>query len=217
MRTHTIRLVLALFSGATFCAQALFGQPQAPADVVVQQLRDLPTPIPHCCNGPSTLGQPLRKPESEVRRDDLYRQLRDMGQEGVQGLARAYRDPDVRLRRNAALALLVLGGGYGMEAPMDVSPALVALTDALRDSDSDVRAWSAQAIGHIGASATPAVPKLIDLLNGDEAARNSACIALRKIGPNAAAALPSLRRALSDPSEDVRRFAELAIEAIDGQ
>jgi hypothetical protein len=58
---------------------------------------------------------------------------------------------------------------------------------------------------------------LIELLNGDEAARNSACIALRKIGPNAAAALPSLRRALADPSEDVRRFAELAIEAIEAR
>jgi HEAT repeat protein len=217
MRTHTIRLVLGLFSGATLCVQAQFASPQEPADVVVQQLRDLPTPIPHCCNGPSTPGQPLRKPESEIRRENVYRQLRDMGAEGVQGLARAYRDPDVRLRRNAALALLFLGGGYGTGAPVDVTPALVALTNGLRDSDSDVRAWSAQAIGHIGASATPAVPQLIELLNGDEAARNSACIALRKIGPNAAAALPSLRRALSDPSEDVRRFAELAIEAIERQ
>lgn len=80
-----------------------------------------------------------------------------------------------------------------MEPPIDVSPAFTALTDGLRDSDSDVRAWSAQAIGHIGASAAPAVPQLIELLNGDEGARNSACIALRKIGPNAATALPALR------------------------
>ena len=104
-----------------------------------------------------------------------------------------------------------------MEAPMDVTPALVALTDGLRDPDSDVRAWSAQAIGHVGPTAASAVPQLIELLNADEGARNSAGIALRKIGPGAAAALPSLRRALSDPSEDVRRFAELAIEAIEGQ
>jgi hypothetical protein len=210
--TRTIRLVVGLFSLASFCAHAQIGQSQGSADIVVQQLRDLPAPIPTCCG----LGQPVL-PESEVRRDNLYSQLRDMGREGVEGLARAYGDPDVRLRRNAALALLFLSRGYGTGAPMDVSPALLALTNGLRDSDSNVRAWSAQAIGHIGAAATPVVSHLIELLNGDEAARNSACIALGRIGPNAAAALPSLSRALSDPSEDVRRFAASAIDAIEGR
>jgi HEAT repeat protein len=62
------------------------------------------------------------------------------------------------------------------------------------------------------------VPALIALLEtGDEGARNSACIALRGIGPAARPALGALRAALSDPSADVRGFAERAISGIEGQ
>jgi HEAT repeat protein len=53
------------------------------------------------------------------------------------------------------------------------------------------------------------------LSNPNEGTRNSACIALRKIGPAAKQALPALRKSLSDPSKDVRRFAALAIESIE--
>ncbi len=49
----------------------------------------------------------------------------------------------------------------------------------------------------------------------DEGTRNSACMALRFIGPAAKQALPDLRKALSDPGKDVRRFAALAIENIE--
>jgi hypothetical protein len=52
------------------------------------------------------------------------------------------------------------------------------------------------------------------LSNPDEGSRNSACIGLRGIGPAAKMALPALRNSLSDPSKDVRRFAELAIKSI---
>jgi HEAT repeat protein len=46
------------------------------------------------------------------------------------------------------------------------------------------------------------------LLKDDaEGSRNSACMALGKIGQAANAALPALRVALSDESQDVRRFA----------
>ena len=48
-----------------------------------------------------------------------------------------------------------------------------------------------------------------------EGSRNTACLALGKIGPAANAALPALRNALSDSSPDVRRFAQRAIERID--
>jgi HEAT repeat protein len=53
------------------------------------------------------------------------------------------------------------------------------------------------------------------LKNDDEGSRNSACIALGKIGPAAKAALPALRVALSDKSQDVRRFAAEAIQRIE--
>jgi hypothetical protein len=45
---------------------------------------------------------------------------------------------------------------------------------------------------------------------------NSAAIALRAIGAEAKPALPALREALSDPNDNVRRFAALAIDKIEG-
>lgn len=96
-----------------------------------------------------------------------------------------------------------------------VREALPALMQALDDRDGDVRAWAAQTIGEIGPEAKVAVSLLLTLLrNGDEGSRNSSCIALGKIGPAAKDALPALRQALNDPSNDVRRFAEQAIENI---
>jgi len=52
------------------------------------------------------------------------------------------------------------------------------------------------------------------LSSDDEGLRNAACIALGDIGPSAKSALPQLKRALDDPSNNVRRFARLAIAKI---
>jgi hypothetical protein len=188
------------------------------AKLAVEQLRDLPTPLPPGVGtGISAPGERPRIPPAEVLRDKLYRQLHDLGSAGVIALADGFQDADVGLRRNVALALGVLGGGYwpGL-SELDIGSALPSLTTALTDADPSVRAWSAQAIGHIGADASSAVPALILLLeNEDEGSRNSACIGLRGIGPAASSALPALRRALSDSRDDVRRFARLAIEHIE--
>jgi hypothetical protein len=189
------------------------------AEQVVEQLRDLPTPLPIVGTGVHALGQPPRIPPSEVVRDESYRELHRLGPAGVTALARAYGDTDVRLRRNVALAFLVLAQGIwpGLQK-LDVGLALPELTAALGDNDPSVRAWSAQAIGMIGADARSAVPALIRLLaDDDEGSRNSACIGLRGIGPAATSALPALRRALSDRSADVQGFARRAILAIEGE
>jgi HEAT repeat protein len=196
--------------------QHAYSQLATPADEVVAQLRELPTPLPRWGTGPHALGQRPQAPESEIRRQALYDQLHAMGAEGVTALARGYRDRDVSLRRNVALAFIVLGGGYGERPALDITAALGALTRALSDPDADVRAWSAQAIGYMGAEGAAAVPTLVRLLrNRAESSRNSACLALRGIGKPAASALPALRRALSDPRADTREFARLAIEAIE--
>ena len=185
---------------------------QTDADTLVQQLRDLPTPLP-----PSPRSDGSVPPEEQQRRR-LYESLLRQGPSGVLALSRALRADDVHLRRNAALALNVLAGGwYDVSwAKLDIRPALSTLIPALQDTDSNVRGWSAQAIGDIGPEASKAVPDLITLLsNSDEGSRNSACIALRFIGPGAKQALPALRKSLSDQSKDVRRFAALAIESIE--
>jgi HEAT repeat protein len=132
-------------------------------------------------------------------------------------LAQGLKDPNVQLRKNIALALNVLAGNWfdRSKPKMDIRAALPALITALQDSDGNVRAWSAQAIGEIGPDAARAVPALIALLRSeDEGSRNSACIALYGIGPAAKEALPALQKALSDPSPDVRRFAQRAVEKI---
>jgi hypothetical protein len=188
------------------------------AEQVVEQLRDLPTPLPTVGTGVHPVGRPPPIPRTEVIRDAAYRELHHLGPAGVTALARAYSDADVRLRRNVALALLVLSEGIwpGLDK-LDVSLALPELTAALRDDDPDVRAWSAHAIGMIGPGARSAVPALTRLLrNANEGSRNSACIGLKGIGPAASSALPALRRALSDRSAHVREFARRAIAAIEG-
>jgi hypothetical protein len=214
--------VFALFvvsGAATLCARMPVGpvtcketrQLQGlPAAVLVEQLRQLPTPLP---SGP-------RPSDAERRRASIYEELLDWGPRSVPPLAAALNDPDVHLRRNAALALEVLGGGWWVfecgTARIDVLAALPAMVKALRDADSDVRAWSAQAIAGIGPNAADAVPALVELLKNDnEGSRSSACIALARIGPAARAALPALRAALADGSPDVRRFAAHAIQRIE--
>jgi HEAT repeat protein len=185
---------------------------QSDADTLVQQLRNLPTPLPASLRSDGS----IRAEEQQRRR--LYEGLLRLGPPAVLALSRALADDDVHLRRNAALAFGALAGGwYDRSWPkLDIRSALTALVEALQDDDSSVRAWSAQAIGDIGPDAAKAVPDLIKLLaNSDEGSRNSACIALRFIGPAAKQALPALRQALSDPSKDVRGFAALAIESID--
>jgi HEAT repeat protein len=185
--------------------------PQSVADTLVQQLRNLPTPLPASPRSDGSI------PPEEQQRRRLYESLLQLGPTGVQALSAALHDDDVHLRKNAALALNVLAGGwYDLAWPkLDIRLALPTLIAALQDSDSNVRGWSAQAIGNIGPEAAKAVPDLITLLsNSDEGSRNSACIALRFIGPAAKQALPALRHALSDPSKDVRGFAALAIESI---
>jgi len=185
-----------------------------PPEALVQQLRDLPARI--------AVQATARFSDAESKRRSIYEELLDWGGKSIPALVAGLKDPDVRLRRHAALVFGVLSGGWWQfecgPARMDIRPALSALVIAFGDSDPDVRAWAAQAVGNIGANAADAIPALIDLLkNGDEGSRNSACIALGQVGPAAKAALPVLRAALSDTSQDVRRFAARAIQRIEEQ
>jgi HEAT repeat protein len=127
---------------------------------------------------------------------------------------------DASVRSNSALALYVLSdeslSSDRVTSRVDILAALPALIVAL-DSDSRTGALAAQAIGNIGAPGVAAVRALVKLLGSeDEGLRNSACIGLGGIGPSARGALPQLKRALADPSNNVRGFARLAIAKIDG-
>ena len=165
--------------------------------------------------------QPAGYPtEREARRREITRQLHALGPAAIAALIEAFRDADVQMRQNAALALSNLGGGISAEArpALDIRVALSAVIDATRDVDPDVRGWAAHAILYMGAAAEPAIPALLTLLRDPEVGpRNMGCAALGRIGPAARVALPALREALNDPHPDVRRFAESAIKRIEGK
>jgi HEAT repeat protein len=181
---------------------------------LVAELREIPTPIT-----PRARSDGRFMPH-EVRRSVVYGQLRTLGREAFPAFAEALRSPDFRLRRGAALALSVLSERWWDRnaRPVDLLPLLPDLVAALADEDATVVAWTAAAIGHIDALAVAAIEPLIALLSHpNEGPRNSACLALRDIGPMARDALPALRKALRDPSKDVRGFAHQAIDAIEGR
>ena len=211
MRIFITLCICALLAMAEVSASPV----QARADELVQQLRELPTPLPGLAPGNGQI------PPIEQRRRQLYREIRQLGADALPALQRGLRDNDVRIRRNVAIIFNALAGGYRVEElrpKLDIRNSLPTLLTALDDGDSNVRGWSAQAIGGIGPDAVDAVPALIRLLKNysDEGSRNSACIALRGIGPAAKEALPALEDALSDSNEHVRGFARRAIDSIQG-
>jgi HEAT repeat protein len=159
-------------------------------------------------------------PALESRRQKVYDELHALGPTSVPALARALRDPDPQMRRDVAVALDVLGGGWWHfpdgDSRLDIRPALPALLTALRDSDSGVRAWAAQDLSDMGAAAGAAVPQLRAMLHSpDPGSRGTACNALGVIGSAARGALPDLRGALNDPSQEVRQAASHAIVSIE--
>ena len=158
-------------------------------------------------------------PDLEARRQQVYDQLHALGPAGVAALARALRDKDPEMRRDVAVAMDVVGGGWWLFADgspkLDLRPALPALLAALQDSDSGVRTWAAQDISDIGSGAAMAVPGLRAMLHSpDPGSRGTACNALGAIGSAARVALPDLRRALDDSSPEVRQSARDAITRI---
>jgi HEAT repeat protein len=182
------------------------------ADELVQALHQFPASLPGVAPSNGVL------PPIERLRNEIYDRLWSLGSVAVPALCRGLGDSDVQVRRNVALFLGVSGGNwYDRGRPrLAIEACVPFLVVALADRDGRVKELAAQAVGATGAAGAPAVPALIGLLaSPNEAERNTACIGLAGIGPAAKAALPALKKALSDPSADVQRFARRAIEGID--
>jgi HEAT repeat protein len=196
------------FIGATAACQTPKNPLEAEAARAVEQMRDM-----------SMILQGTGRPtERELRRLEITRRLRDLGAAAIPALRQALIDPDVQMRRNAALVLINLGGGYSPEAqpPLDIRGALPSLIESTKDPDSHVRGWAAHAIAEMGPAGEPAIPALLILVRDpEEGPRTTSCLALGRIGPAASVALPAMRDALKDPSSDVRRFAQSAIDRIE--
>jgi hypothetical protein len=214
-------IVLVTTAAPAFAVHPHVAHSDAATDAVVAKLRELPLPIrrqPQGISSANTTAPPL--PDLEARRQQVYDELHALGPGSVAALARALRDPDPEMRRDVAVALDVVGGGWWHfpdgGPKLDLRPALPALLAALQDSDSGVRAWVAQDIGDIGSGAATAVPRLRGMLHSsDPESRGTACNALGAIGSAARGALPDLRRARNDSSPEVRQSARDAIARID--
>ena len=124
-RMAAVATALVAVSGLTLASG---GTPLDRAHELVQELRGMPTPLPPA--PPSRGVDPV-----EERRREVYRQLRQLEDAAVWALASALSDPDVRMRRNATLALGFLAGGYFVRSRpgLDIRDALPPLIDALQD------------------------------------------------------------------------------------
>lgn len=193
----------------------------AAAEAAVAKLRAIPLPLRPLARAVTSTNTASRAlPALEVRRQRVYEELHALGPASVQALAGALRDPDAGMRRNAAVALDVIGGGWWHfrdgGPKLDLRPALPALISALRDSDPRVRAWAAQDVSDMGPAGAAAVPRLrVMLHSANPGSRGSACMALGSLGSAAAGALADLRRALDDSSPQVRQSAREAIARIE--
>lgn len=88
------------------------------------------------------------------------------------------------------------------------SPAVVTLTDNLRDRDEVVRLNAASALGSMGVVAKAAIPALIATLkDSNSIVRASAASALGGMGIEAKSAVPALSTALQDEDKSVRFIA----------
>ena len=185
---------------------------QQSPDELVQSLRQFRAALP-----PSVPSNGVLAPSEQLRRE-IYDRLWSLGAAALPALCRGLADSDVQVRRNVALFLGVAGGDwYDPRRPrLPIDECVPFLVRALADSDDRVRGLAAQAVGTTGAAGVSAVPVLIGLLrSSSEGDRNTACIGLAGIGVAAKDALPALKKALSDPSADVRGFAQRAIERIE--
>jgi HEAT repeat protein len=102
----------------------------------------------------------------------------------------------------------------------DLSESLNAeIQAALKDTDADVRANAATAIGNLGAAAVPSVPTLIGLMQNDPSkeARETAARALGRIGkaaPKDRQAVAPLRQTAAKDADPVTRVVALGALAM---
>src|SRR5205807_2266319 len=110
---------------------------------------------------------------------------------------------DAARRRTAAYALALIGP--------KAAEAVPALTEALRDTESDVRALAAKALGKIGQEAKGSAPMLATALKDSDAiVRVHAALALWQVdGRNEGLAV--LTEALKAKEDRVREHACLAL------
>jgi HEAT repeat protein len=116
------------------------------------------------------------KEGDENTRAEAAEALGDFGADGkpaLPALLVALGDEGERVRQNALRAIIAIGPD---------EKAIQPLTNSLKDSDNEVRALSANALGSLGPPARPSVPALREALHDrDENVKKEASDALKAI------------------------------------
>jgi HEAT repeat protein len=167
----------------------------------------------------AALIQGLHDPASIVRSRAAtgLGKLRRNPHETVPALIGVLRDSNESVQRAAGIAL----GQLGPEAKAAIPHLGARLTDvsSLRSRrfggkcDEEPEEWAARALSNIGVEAAPALGEA--LTHEKARVRFQAALALERIGPEAKAAIPQLKKLLSDPATGVRTQAMDALKAID--
>jgi HEAT repeat protein len=122
-----------------------------------------------------TIAQSYPPPQAEAVREAAAHALGRLGLEAraaIPALSRALRDPQGRVRWEAANALSSMG-----------KESMTVLVEALNEKDSKVRQAAAHGLGQIGPEAVAAVPALAKgLEDPDQSVRNSAAYSLTVMG-----------------------------------
>ncbi len=190
---------------------------------------------------PVLAGASLEDPDSDVRAEavNALERLGTADRVLFDNAVAMLRDPRAEVRARAAWAIGKLDPALAIEALQALTErigvdeavdgrfgatwaaarmrsgepaALRLLTAALADSEGDVRAEAARALGETGPPAAPALPALIGLLtDSDPFAREQAARALGRIGTATPDALNGLRAQLGDQLDYVRAAAAEAL------
>ena len=131
--------------------------------------------------------------------------LVNAGTRALPELNRALQSQDEEVRKRAAEAF-----SSASRIDQKVWPSLIG---AFRDSDIDVRWYSAHALGHQGAAALPLLVQT--LKDADPRLRRAAGEALEYMGSAARPAVPDLVSMLQDPELPVQMQAALTLAAVD--
>jgi HEAT repeat protein len=123
----------------------------------------------------------------------------------VPALLEAMQAPGAPVRVRAAEALVRID-------PAQQQAGVNGLIASLQDKRVEIRRAAAEALGHLGADAKPAVPALIEALkDADPEVRWIAVDALGHVGADAKPAVPALVAALKDPA-----LCSIAVDALGG-
>lgn len=139
----------------------------------------------------------LQDPSEEVRWSATYalEQMGTTAKSAIPALIAAFKRSDGQF--SAASALSQMG-----------QPAIVALTQALKDPDLDIRSGALLALGRMGRAAKSTAPQILPHLKESNAKiRVQAAWALQAMGEEPTPLLSVLMAALKDPQKDVRLLA----------